>query len=110
MLSTKPDERVVILRREGVELVIVAAGTGQREAEERFRQHVDLVVDAVGFVLANVDRRVDLFAEKPEAGPQDRFVRAGRRVHVAASAVRSPAMCSTTNRSYGTSAFSARIT
>ena len=68
------EEGVVVLGRDRVELVIVAARTGHRQAEERLRHHVDAVVEAVGLVLANVHGRMDLLAEEPEAGAEDRFV------------------------------------
>ena len=41
-------ERVVVLRRDRVELVVVAAGAGDRQAEEAARQRVDAVVQLVG--------------------------------------------------------------
>ncbi len=71
---------VVILRRDGVELVVVAPRTGDGQAEKRLAQHVDAVVEAVGLVLPNVHRRMDLLAQKPEAGAQDRLVEPLRRV------------------------------
>ena len=40
-------QRVVIRRRDRVELVVVAAGTAQRQAEERSADRVNLLVDNV---------------------------------------------------------------
>ena len=45
---------VVILARNRVKLVIVAAGAGHRQAKKRLAQYVNLVVDPVGLVGANV--------------------------------------------------------
>ena len=41
------EQGVVVLRRDGVELVVVAAGAGDRRRLERLGQRVDLVVDQV---------------------------------------------------------------
>src|SRR5262249_39543691 len=73
--SEEAELRVIILRGDGVELVIVTAGAGHGQAEERLGQHIDLVVEAVGLILANVHRRMHFFAEEPEAGGEDRFVK-----------------------------------
>ena len=53
---------VVVARRDGVELVVVAAGAGDGLAQERLAEHVDLVVDPVGLLLADIDRRLLSFA------------------------------------------------
>ena len=67
---------VIVLGRDRVELVVVAAGAGDRQAEERLRQHVDLVVDATHPLLAHVHRRVRPLAQEEESGAEDRLVRA----------------------------------
>ena len=43
-----PGQRVVIVGGDRIELVIVAAGAGEGEAEERAADDVDLIVDAIG--------------------------------------------------------------
>ena len=60
------EQRVVVLRGDRVELVVVAAGAGERQAEERLAEHVDLVVDPVGVLGPRIDRRVLRLAEPPE--------------------------------------------
>ena len=70
-------DRVVVGGGDGVELVVVASRASQREPEKRLAERVHAVVDPVGLVLADVDRRVDLLAEQPEAGTDDRLVAAG---------------------------------
>src|SRR5262249_46512061 len=65
---------VVVSGGEGVELVVVAAGAAQREAQERLAHYVYLVVNSVGLILRDVYRRVVALAEPPEARADDRFV------------------------------------
>src|SRR4051812_41085506 len=64
-------ERVVIASRNGVELMVVAAGAGDGLPQKRFAYTIELIVDAVGLVLANIDRRLLPFVHPPEAGRQD---------------------------------------
>ena len=71
---------VVVLRGDRVELVVVAAGAGDGQAQEGLGEDVDLVVDAVRLVLADVDRRMRPLAEEEEAGAEDRLVEALGRV------------------------------
>jgi len=52
----RSEERVVVCRGDGVELVVVAAGAGDCETEEGFGEHVDLIVDHLELMLADVDR------------------------------------------------------
>ena len=70
-------EGVIIPGGDRVELVVVAAGAGQGQAEERLAQDVDLAVVLGRPVLAEVDRRVDPLVEPVEAGPQHRLVGTG---------------------------------
>ena len=56
-----------------VELMIVTAGTGHRLCQKCLRQHIDLIVDAIGLGLANIHRRMRCLS-KPEKGrPDPRF-------------------------------------
>ena len=64
-------EGVVVGGGDGVELMVVAAGAGDGEAEEGFGKGIDHVVDAVGFVQPHVGGGVDGFTEIPEAGSDD---------------------------------------
>ena len=49
-------QRVIILAADGVELVVVAAGAGDGQAQERLGEDIDLVIDPVAFVLADIHR------------------------------------------------------
>jgi hypothetical protein len=51
-------KRVEILRGDWVKLVVVAARARDRQAEERAASDIDLARDAVGLVLAHIDRRM----------------------------------------------------
>lgn len=64
-------EGVVVGGGDGVEFMVVAAGAGDREAEEGFGKGIDHVVDAVGLVQSHVGGGVDGFTEIPEAGSDD---------------------------------------
>ena len=98
---------VVVLLRDRVELVVVAAGAGDREPEERLRRRVDLLVDHVHLELPAVALVVRLRADRQEAGGDQR-ARPSAWSSVAGS--RSPASCSRTNWSYGLSALKAAMT
>ena len=74
------EQRVVVLRRDRVELVVVAAGTRHRQPEHRLAEHVDLVVDPVRVLRPRIDRRVLRLAEPPEPGRRERLVRPIRRI------------------------------
>ena len=89
---------VIIVVADRVELVIVASGTGDRQAQERLRNHVDLVVDPPDLLLADVHRRMSALAQEIEPGPDDRLIEPLDGVPARAGS-RSPASCSTTNRS-----------
>ncbi len=52
----KPRQGVIIPGRDGVELVIVTASTGHRQAQKGLAENIEHVVIAVGFVLANIHR------------------------------------------------------
>ena len=71
-------QAVVIALRDGVELVVVAARARDGEAEERLGHHVEAVVHAVALVLPDVHGRMHFLTEKPEAGAEQRFIRAAR--------------------------------
>ncbi len=71
---------VIILGVDRVEFMIVAARAGDGKTHKRFAGDVDHVVEAVGFVAANVDGRMDHFAHEPEAGGDDRFVETFLRI------------------------------
>ena len=75
----KPGQRVVVLAADGIELVVMAAGTGHGEAQERLGEDIDFVIDAVAFVLANIYWRMHLLSEESPAGAQDRFIVFGSR-------------------------------
>ena len=49
-------QRVIILAADGVELVVVAAGAGDGQAQERLGEDIDLVIDPVAFVLPYIHR------------------------------------------------------
>ena len=72
-------QRVIILAADGVELVVVAAGAGDGQAEERLGEDIDFVVDPVAFVLADIDGRMHFLAEERPTGAQDRFIVFGAR-------------------------------
>ena len=57
-----------------VKLVVVAAGTAQRQTENGLTERVDTVVGAVSLVLADIDRRVHLLAQIPETGTDNRSI------------------------------------
>ena len=102
-------EGVVVSRGDRVELVVVAPGAADGQAQEGLGEDVDLVVDAADFLLADVDRGVGPLAEAEEPGADDGLVEPVGGMP-AGGPSRSPATCSTTNRSYGRSRFRARIT
>ena len=54
--------------------MIVATRTPQRKPQKCLAKCVDPIVDAIGFVLCDVDRRMHLFTQQPEAGADNRFV------------------------------------
>ena len=51
----KPGHCVVILSGDRIELVIVATGAGEREAQERLREDVELIVDPAHLLFADID-------------------------------------------------------
>src|SRR4030095_7614226 len=53
-------KRVEVLRRNRVELVVMTSRACDREAEERLREDVDLVVDEIRLVPPDIDGRVCL--------------------------------------------------
>ena len=60
--------------------MVVAAGAAERQPEKRLAKGVDAVVDVVRLVLLDVDGRVDLLAQEPEARADDRLVGSGAAV------------------------------
>ena len=86
--------RVVIFSGDGIELVIVAAGAGNRQAQKRFRRNVDLIVHHVIALERKIllGERFDPQGEKARgndtAVPTPEFGSAARM---------SPASCSRTN-------------
>src|SRR5262245_46884996 len=74
----KAEERVIIFRQNRVELVVVAAGASDRQAEKRFREYVDAIIEAVSLVLPHVHGRVEFFPQKPKPGGQDGLIETGR--------------------------------
>src|SRR6185369_5380242 len=73
-------QRVIILRRDRIKLVVVAAGAGDGLTEKSLAEDVELIVDAVGLVLADIDGSLLPFVHPPKAGGQDRLVRAIERM------------------------------
>src|SRR5262249_12638981 len=69
-------ESVIVARADRVELVIVAAGAGNRLAEKRLAQRVELIVDSLGLLLTDIDRRLLAFEHPEEARGENRFVAA----------------------------------
>ena len=59
------EERVVVLLRDGIELVIVATGAGDGEALESFGKDVDLVVSPFDAILPGVNRLEAMFHHAP---------------------------------------------
>ena len=57
---------VIILGGDRVEFVIVAAGAGERQAQKRLREDVDLVVDPSHLLFADVDGRMGSLAQRDE--------------------------------------------
>ena len=70
----KAGQRVVVLLRQGVELVVVAAGAADGQRQERLAHHIQAVVHAIRLVLADIHGRVHFLTQEPEARAQDRFV------------------------------------
>ena len=63
-----PKGGVVVGGRDGVELVVVAAGTGHRQALRGLEQHVDLVVDLIGPGLDGIRRGIEHLPKPVHAG------------------------------------------
>ena len=59
---------------DGVELMVVAAGAGDRESEEGLRDDVDLVVDVADLLIDRVDRLVAVFDHAEVAGAEGRLI------------------------------------
>ena len=71
---------VVVFVRNRVELMVVAAGAAERQAEKRLSEGVDAIVGAISLVLRQVGGRLHLLTQIPEAGAHHRLVRSGRRI------------------------------
>ena len=59
---------------DGVELMVVAAGAGDRESEEGLRDDVDLVIDVADLLIDRVDRLVAVFDHAEVAGAYGRLI------------------------------------
>ena len=59
---------------DGVELMVVAAGAGDRESEERLTDDVDLVVHVADLLVDRVDGLVAVFDHAEVAGAEGGFV------------------------------------
>ena len=68
-------QRVVISRRYGIELMIVAAGTRHRQTEKCFSENIQLIIDDVGFIAQDIRRRMSRFVQIPKSGPNNRFIK-----------------------------------
>ena len=60
--------------------MVVTAGAAYGQTQKRLSEDIDAIGQAVGEVLADVNRRVNLLAQQPEAGAEDRFIEAFSRV------------------------------
>ena len=69
-------EGVIVLARDRVELVVVAAGAGDRQAEDRLAQRVDRVLDRQVVVVLRVE--AEAAGDGQEAGGDDPRVAASR--------------------------------
>ena len=74
------EQCVVVPLRNGVELVVMAAGAGYRQSKKGFAQHIDSVVESFDFILAQVNRGILLLTEEGPSGGKDRFIGAGGRI------------------------------
>ena len=52
------EERVVISRGDGIELVVMASRAAQCQAQKRLTDDIDLVIDSLGLIVTEIDRRV----------------------------------------------------
>ena len=59
---------------DGVELMVVAAGAGDRESEEGLRDDVDLVVDVADLLIDRVDRLEAVLDHAEVAGAEGRLI------------------------------------
>ena len=98
-------QRVVVLGRNRIVLVIVAAGAADGQAEEAARHDVDAIVALVG--AGDLDRAV--VVEPRARGRGSRAPAASARASPRRPS-RSPASCALTNWSYGRSSLNALIT
>src|SRR5690606_28592259 len=73
-------ERVVVVLRDRIELVVVAANAAEREPLERSAEDVERARHAVRLFATDVDRRMGGLAEMPEACALRRLVRAKARI------------------------------
>ena len=54
--------------------MVVATGASKCQTQKRLAKRIHFVVDAIGLVLRNVNRRVNLLAQKPEARADHRLI------------------------------------
>ena len=57
--------------------MIVAARAAEPQSEEGFAKHVELIINPIGFVLADIRGSVDGFMQEPKAGGEQGIVRTG---------------------------------
>ena len=67
-------EGVVVLGRDGVEFVVVTAGTGDGQPQEGLTEDIQLVVHVVRLVGQNVGRGVCRLVEVPKTGAHHGFI------------------------------------
>ena len=68
-----PGQPVVVGGGNGVELVVVAAGTGHCQTQEGLGQNVDLVVYLVGPGFEGVNGAIEAFAQPEKTGTDRRL-------------------------------------
>ena len=71
----KARECVVVALRDRIELMVMTPRAGDGQAEEGLAEDVEPIVHPIGLVGADVNRRVNLLAQEPEARPLHRFIR-----------------------------------
>ena len=54
--------------------MVVATGASKCQTQKRLAKRIHFVVGAIGLVLRNVNRRVNLLAQKPEARADHRLI------------------------------------
>ena len=70
----RAEQRVVIFLADGIELMIVAARAGNRQALKCFGKYVDLVVGKLDAILPGIDRLKPMLHHAQLGNPEERFV------------------------------------